>query len=43
LSRIGRTDRRIDRLNSIRRWMDTYLKPVSTKPAHGAETRRASK
>jgi len=27
LSRMGRTDRRIERLESIRRWMDTYLKP----------------
>ena len=43
LSRVGRTDRRIDRLNSIRRWMDTYLKPVSTKPAQGAETRKVLK
>jgi len=43
LSRIGRTDRRIDRLNSIRRWMDTYLKPVATKPVKGAKTRTASK
>jgi len=43
LSRIGRTDRRIDRLNSIRRWMDTYLKSVPTKPAKGAETRTALK
>lgn len=31
LSRIGRTDRRIDRLNSIRRWMDTYLKALPKK------------
>jgi dipeptidyl aminopeptidase/acylaminoacyl peptidase len=43
LSRTGRTDRRIERLNSIRRWMDTYLKPVATKPAKGVETRKASK
>jgi dipeptidyl aminopeptidase/acylaminoacyl peptidase len=26
LSRTGRTDRRIERLNSIIRWMDTHLK-----------------
>lgn len=31
LSRVGRTDRRIDRLSSIRRWMDTYLKPSPQK------------
>jgi acylaminoacyl-peptidase len=43
LSRVGRTDRRIDRLNSIRRWMDTYLKPVATKPVKGARTRTVSK
>jgi dipeptidyl aminopeptidase/acylaminoacyl peptidase len=43
LSRTGRTDRRIERLNSIRRWMDTYLKPASVKPAKSAETREILK
>jgi dipeptidyl aminopeptidase/acylaminoacyl peptidase len=43
LSRVGRTDRRIDRVSSIRRWMDTYLKPVATKPVKGARTPAASK
>jgi len=43
LSRAGRTDRRIERLNSIRRWMDTYLKPASAKPAKSAETREILK
>jgi dipeptidyl aminopeptidase/acylaminoacyl peptidase len=42
LSRVGRTDRRIDRLESICRWMDTYLKPVSRpttkKRASGSKT-----
>lgn len=31
LSRVGRTDRRIDRLESICRWMDTYLKPADAR------------
>lgn len=43
LSRVGRTDRRIERLNSIRRWMDTYLKPVTTRPVEGGKTSTASK
>ncbi|MCE5192457.1 MAG: S9 family peptidase [Candidatus Cryosericum sp.] len=43
LSRTGRTDRRIERLNSIRRWMDTYLKPVATSPVEGGKTTKASK
>ncbi len=43
LSRTGRTDRRIDRLNSIRRWMDTYLKPAATRTVKGTRTRTASK
>lgn len=33
LSRVGRTDRRIDRLVSIGGWMDRYLKPVTTAAA----------
>ncbi len=43
LSRTGRTDRRIDRLNSIRRWMDTYLKPAATRTMKGTRTRTALK
>jgi dipeptidyl aminopeptidase/acylaminoacyl peptidase len=33
LSRVGRTDRRIDRLESICRWMDTYLQPATATKA----------
>lgn len=33
LSRVGRTDRRIDRLESICRWMDTYLQPAAATKA----------
>jgi dipeptidyl aminopeptidase/acylaminoacyl peptidase len=43
LSRTGRTDRRIDRLNSIRRWMDTYLKPVDTESVKTRKSPAASK
>ena len=31
LSRTGRTDRRIERLNHIRRWFDRYLKGDTTQ------------
>lgn len=43
LSRTGRTDRRIDRLNSIRRWMDTYLKPADTESVKTRKSPAASK
>ncbi|MGB9665852.1 MAG: S9 family peptidase [Candidatus Cryosericum sp.] len=42
LSRTGRTDRRIERLNSIRRWMDNYLKPAGTKQVARSRTTKAS-
>jgi dipeptidyl aminopeptidase/acylaminoacyl peptidase len=42
LSRVGRTDRRIDRLESICRWMDTYLKPASPTPMKRAKGTRAA-
>ncbi|MHB8108099.1 MAG: S9 family peptidase [Candidatus Cryosericum sp.] len=43
LSRVGRTDRRIDRLESICRWMDTYLKPASPAPDKSARRVKAAK
>ncbi len=43
LSRVGRTDRRIDRLESIARWMDTYLKPVPHVPAKPTKRSRGTK
>jgi dipeptidyl aminopeptidase/acylaminoacyl peptidase len=42
LSRVGRTDRRIDRLESICRWMDTYLKPASATSVKRAKGTRAA-
>jgi len=43
LSRMGRTDRRIERLESIRRWMDTYLKSSTRKAAKADVSRPASR
>lgn len=43
LSRTGRTDRRIDRLQSICRWMDSYLKPGSGKVQKKPSTKAAAK
>lgn len=43
LSRTGRTDRRIDRLQSICRWMDTYLKSGSRKVQKKPSTKAAAK